>query len=170
MDYFKRISLKKVFFGILILCVLGVFAYAGKGAYEYKEWLNIKKAVAGGGYTNLYAGTLGAVTTGCTYTQSGCTCSLCNDCGCNTYSQATITMGQAVNQGALNLCVNESVQIKGAPLVMSAGKQFMAGSMTGKCLMGTAVMATPSIAASNFEKVLSSIERFIIAASGRIKK
>lgn len=161
--------LKKIFLGVLVLCALAIFTYAGKGAYEYKEWLNIKKAVAGGGYTNLYAGTLGAVTPICTYTQSGCTCSLCNDCGCNTFSQAIITMGQAVNQGALNLCVHESVQVKGTPLIMSAGKQFMAGSMTGKCLMGTAVMATPSMAASNFEKVLSFIDNFIIAASGKSK-
>lgn len=156
---------KKIILGILILCVLGVFAYAGKGAYEYNKWLNVKKAIATGGYTNLYAGTFGVITPACTYTQSGCTCSLCNDCGCNTYTQAMITMGQEVNKGAINLCVNESVQVKGTPIAASSGKQFMSGSLTGKCLMASAVLATPSMAASNFEKFLVFVDKYIIAGN-----
>ncbi len=170
MNYFKEIRFKKIFLVVLIFGTLGIFAYIGKVAYEYKEWLNIQKAVAGGGYTNLYAGTFGAITPSCTYTNTGCTCQLCNDCGCNTYSQAIITMGQPVNKGALNLCVNESVQVKGTPLIASAGKQFIAGSLTGKCLMASAVLATPSMAASNFEKVLSFFNNFIIAGKRESKK
>ncbi|MDO8593255.1 MAG: hypothetical protein Q7R92_05890 [bacterium] len=146
---------------------LGLLFYIGIGGLDYYKWVKTKNAIAGGGYTNLYAGTFGAVTPGCTYTQKGCTCDLCNDCGCNTYSQAMIIMGQEVNMGAINLCVNDSVQVKGAPLIASAGKQFMAGSLTGKCLTANAVLATPSMAASNFEKILALIDNYIIAGFKR---
>lgn len=148
---------------ILLILFLGLLSYIGVGGFDYYQWAKTKDAIATGGYTNLYAGIFGPVTTGCTYTQSACTCSLCNDCGCNTYSQAMIAMGQEVNMGALNLCVSETVQVKGTPLAASAGKQFIAGSLTGKCLTANAVLATPSLAASNFEKILVFVDKYIIA-------
>lgn len=133
------------------------------GGFDYYKWVQTKKAVAAGGFTNLYAGTLGTITPGCVITSGSCTCSLCNDCGCTTYSQALITMGQEVNMGALNICVSETVQVKGTPLIMASGKQFIAGSLTGKCLTANSVLATPSLAASNFEKILSFVDKYIIA-------
>jgi hypothetical protein len=155
----KKRSVLKIIFLVLFL---GLLFYVGIGGFDYYNWVQTKKAVAASGM-QLYAGTLGTITPSCTYSSSGCTCSLCNDCGCNTYSQTLITMGQEVNKGALNLCVSETVQVKGTPLMMASGKQFIAGSLTGKCLTANAILATPSLAASNFEKVLSFVDKYIIA-------
>ena len=152
---------KKIIFFILILLLLPL-VYFGYGAFEYNKWIDTKEAIATGGFTSLFAGTLGAVMAGCTYSESGCTCSLCNDCGCNTFTQATIANGQTVNKD-INVCVSNSLQVKGMPVESSAGKQFIAGSFTGNCLTANAVMATPSMTASNFEKVKDAFNKYIIA-------
>ncbi len=159
----KKLNKKTIIITAFILLLLGLISYGGKGAWDYYDWMKTKEAVAGGGFTNLYAGTLGAITMGCTYTQSGCTCSFCNDCGCNTYDQAIIVNGQEVNKGATNLCVSNTLQVKGTPLINASGKQFITGSMTGKCLTANAVMATPSMAATNFERFVKKTNEFYIA-------
>jgi len=155
----KKVSL----FILLAFILLAPLGYLGKGALEYSDWIKTKQAISAGGFTNLYAGTLGTVTPGCTYTTKGCTCDFCNTCGCNTYDQALITQGQQVNKGAQYLCVSNKLKVKGTPLLTSSGKQFMVGSLTGQCLTGNAVMATPSMAATNFEKLANLIDTYIIA-------
>lgn len=157
---------KNIFVIILIVFLLGFLGYFSKGAYDYRDWLKTKQAIADGGFTNLYAGTFGEVTSGCTYSTSGCSCSYCSTC-CNTYDQAIISIGQTVNKGAQYLCVANSLQVKGTPLASSKGKQFMAGSLSGQCLTANAVLATPSMAANNFEKLISFIPDFIIAGFTR---
>lgn len=155
--------MKKIIWSIVIISVLGLAGYLTKGAADYFGWLKSKEAIADGGFTNLYAGTFGSITPGCTYTTAGCTCTFCNTCGCNTYDQALISVGQEVNKGAMYLCVSNALQVKGSPLIASANKQFMAGSITGQCLTPNAVLATPSLAANHFERLAKFIDNFIIA-------
>jgi len=147
---------------VLVVIFLMPLIYIGIGGFGYYKWVKTKNVIAASGM-QLYAGTLGAVTPGCTYTQSGCTCTFCNTCGCNTYDQAIISIGQEVNKGAQYLCVSSMLPVKGSPLISSTGKQFIAGSLTGQCLTGNAVLATPSMAASNFEKIFAFIDNYIIA-------
>ncbi len=163
MNILTNMNKKKIFIIVLSVFLLVICSYFTKGAYDYYGWLKTKEVIAGGGFTNLYAGTLGVITLGCTPSSSGCTCSFCNTCGCGGYNQALITMGQEVNKGAQYLCVNAAVQVKGTPIVSASGKQFMAGSLAGQCLTGNAVMATPSLAATNFERLIGLINNYIIA-------
>jgi hypothetical protein len=153
---------------VFIIFALGI-GYLGYGVFEYHNWLETKQAIASGGFPNLYAGRFGAIIPSCVISSGSCTCPLCNDCGCVTYNQATIAEGQTVNKGAINLCVSDTVQVKGTPVITASGKQFIAGSLAGKCLTGNSVLATPGMAANNIEKIISGFD-FIIAGMAKVIK
>jgi hypothetical protein len=156
----KKFTKKKLIFGLLFVVSIVPAVFIG---VDYYQWLGVKKAVALGGYTNNFGGTFGAIQPGCVYTQGGCSCALCNDCGCVGYNQATIGVTQSVNMGMPNLCVHSSLVVKGTPIQAASGLGFIGGSFTGKCMAGTATLGTASYAVNNIEKMKKFIGDFYIA-------
>jgi hypothetical protein len=152
--------IKKIVKILLILILIGGVGYIGYGVLEYNKWLETKTAVAIGGYPWQCGGTISVVQAGCTRSCMGkCCCALC-DALCDGSTQV-IFSGQPIC-GLSYMCIAAQQQVKGTPIQAAAGKQFITGNTSSNLLMGNGVIATPSMAAGQMEKLFQGFD-YIIA-------
>ena len=147
----------------IVIIILGILAYAGLGIYDYVKWVKIKKAVAAGGFTyQCGASKIIKVQPNCNYTPAGaCTCALCTAL-CTNSTEVDIMPQEVCSIGSMNpavVCVSPDViaansLTMGTPLEASAGKQAIFAGISNM-MSGNGVIATPSMAASNIERIVN---------------
>jgi len=158
--YFK----KKIVFLLVVLVFTICTSFFGYGFFEYNEWLEIKTAISAGGYPWQCGGTFTMIQPGCTRSCLGkCCCALC-DAVCDGSTQA-IFVGQPMC-GVNFMCVAPTQLVNGTPIQAASGKQFIAGNTTSSLFMGNGTLATPSMAASQFQKFVDAYD-YIIAGIKR---
>jgi len=156
--------LKKYTKILIAVIILAAVVYAGLGIYDYAKWAKAKKAVAAGGFTyQCGANKVVFVTPNCKQIPGPPFCS-CAECAlvCEGATQLIIEPQAVCSQGALNpavVCISEDVKQANSktmptPLEALAGKQAIFAGFSNM-MAGNGVIATPSLAASNIEKVIS---------------
>ncbi|MFA6393886.1 MAG: hypothetical protein WCW25_03385 [Patescibacteria group bacterium] len=162
-------NIKKILFQLLIagagVFILGAVIYLGIGVNDYLKWVKVKAAVAEGAFPWQCGAfqILGGMA-GCTETQYGCTCKLCEAlCNESTFVQF---VGQPGCGGMNYACISPEVMPSGMPILMSS-QAILAG--TSNMISANGVVGTQSLAAHRVEKILDYF-KVIIAGKKESKK
>lgn len=150
-----KIIIPLVFLSVVILLIPGFFDYL-----EYRK--AAVEAQSSGFPWQCGVTMVNSVTPGCTYTQSGCTCTFCST-ACNGFDQM-IFVGQESCKTTY-ACIQTGTMIKGGgtSLMAGVGKQAILAGTSNMQMAGNVVVAMPGATASAIDNIVNWFDKYIIA-------